>query len=146
MPRTNVTRVGSIVGFMMLTIASAMTVAATPMRAPQPRPPTTLPEPSFEKEEPKLLDDDDDRADDSCIMACRSAALLPVIVDYAASCEKSALGQELFQLVRAHGEGYMDFAEDLGSWCFWLVLDIFIEDGLDSQIVAAFERIRSRSY
>lgn len=144
MIRANTGRFVPIVAAVAMLLAMAAAAMATPLRLPSPRPLIALPDLPSETEEPEVMDEDGE--DDACIMACRSAALLPVIVDYTASCEKSALGQELFQLVRAHGEGYMDFAEDLGSWCFWLVLDIFIEDGLDSQIVAAFERIRSPSY
>lgn len=143
--RTFPHRLACLVAVGAMLAVMATTATATPIRLPPPRAPVMLPDLPPEPDAPDA-DDAQTEGDDECPMACKSAAELPIVAMLAQSCESSALGQELFALLRAQGAASSGLGEDLPSWCFWFVLAAWIDDDIDDDILEVYARILARSY
>jgi hypothetical protein len=145
-------------------LAVAFGAAAAVHAAPLPRPlpaerftgPILPPDPAPDDEEPDTghaddphdPDDPDDPEANECQMACRSAALLPLIAELSASCRQSTLGKQLFRHFRdappdsdSDTRFWATYAREEGirGFCFSLVLFTY-DLGLDDALMEQFEK------
>ena len=134
---------------------AAAAVHAAPLPRPLPAerftdPPTLLPDPAPDDEEPGRAhaDDPDDPEANECQVACRSTALLPLIAELSASCRQSTLGKQLFRHFRdappdsdSDTRFWATYAREEGMRGFCLSLVLFTFDlGLDDALMEQFEK------